>query len=196
VRRVHALVGWSFLALLVAWPPIHILLARRYHFSTWRYGGFGMYAAPDGADRDVFVFFAGCARKAGTKSAARELRSPHTLGFYYEVRGQRIDSTMLPDLEPDEERALKTTIKDIRSLARPEDFIRLARWVDARLVDDARQDQPIIILVTEPDVDATTRSAYARAFGYMREQDAWSRVSARRGEDGLQLAVEKLGACR
>ena len=40
-------VARGLLVLLLIWPPVHMLLAPRLNFSSWRYGGWGMYATPD-----------------------------------------------------------------------------------------------------------------------------------------------------
>ena len=37
----------ALLALLLIWPPVHMLLAHQLQFSPWRFGGWGMYATPD-----------------------------------------------------------------------------------------------------------------------------------------------------
>ena len=45
-KRIGVRAGVVVLALLVAWPPIHMWLAHLRGFSPWRYGGFGMAEAP------------------------------------------------------------------------------------------------------------------------------------------------------
>jgi hypothetical protein len=42
------------LVLLVIWPLVHHLLARRYHINHWRFAGFAMYSRPADAPRLSF----------------------------------------------------------------------------------------------------------------------------------------------
>lgn len=193
MRRIRALVPWTLLALLVLWPPVHILLARRYHFSTWRYGGFGMYAAPDGAERDVYVFIQACGARSSAQYVA-PMTTPDT-GFFYLVHAGRADLTDLPELSSTENRALSSLMRDIRSLSRPGDFDRLGQWIDAR---GAGKDEPppsIAILVSTPRLDTTKGAAYAHVFGFIRERGRWSAVAEQSGTSALEAMTARLSAC-
>ncbi len=95
VRQIHRYAGRVILAFILVWPPVHIVLARNFHFSTWRYGGLGMYATPDGRDRDVLVFIPLCSEKRAVSAERRELDG-RRLGFYYGVRHGRADLLPAP----------------------------------------------------------------------------------------------------
>lgn len=192
--RFHGIVVWVFLAMLVVWPPVHIALARHYHFSTWRYGGLGMYAAPDGRDRDVYVFMSRCADKLPVAVADREFDG-RRLGFYYGVRDGRADLLPWPDIQSDEQHDLAEVIRDIRSLARPSDLERLGRWVDARFAVDNSREANLAILVSMPHVDTKNKVAYAETFGFVRERDHWVPLPVVPAERALDDVVRRLGAC-
>jgi hypothetical protein len=193
MRRLYEIVAWTFLSLLIAWPPIHIALARRYHFSTWRYGGLGMYAAPDGSDRDVYVFIRSCSGAVPEFPRSSE-PSGSRLGFYYAVQGRRMDLLGSPSVNEAEERDLARIIKDIRSLSRPSDFERLSYWIDARL-PQAGEGSSIAIVVTEPRLDGSAGRADANAFGFVRERRIWSPLPAMSGSAALSVIAQRLGSC-
>lgn len=194
MRRLRALSGWVILALFLGWPPIHMLLVRRYHFSTWRYGGFGMYAAPDASDREVHVFLSSCGRTFASQSPAKEA-SDRTLGFYYRVEHGRSTPLAPPRLDREEARALARLLKDLRSLARPIDFERLAGWIDKRM-SSGHAPASLGILVTEPHIDPSAPIAYAEAFGFVRERGQWSPVTRARGTEAVVAMVTRAGTCR
>ncbi len=192
--RFHGIVAWVFLAMLVVWPPIHIALARHYHFSTWRYGGLGMYAAPDGRDRDVYVFTPLCSDERMANAGRREFDG-RRLGFYYGVRHGRADLLPSPEIQSDEQRDLAEVVRDIRSLARPNDFERLGRWVDARVAADNSLDTNLAILVSMPHIDTKRKVAYAETFGYVRERDDWVPLPVMPADRALDDVVRRVGAC-
>jgi hypothetical protein len=192
VHRLRALLPYCILPLVFVWPPIHMQLARYYRFSTWRYAGMGMYAAPDGADRDVYVFLPACARpnvSAGTLTPDRKL------GFYYLADGPRLDLLTLPALTADDHRELASRIKAVKSLNRPGDFDRLARWVDERFFPGRAPATSIGILSVEPHVDMTAGTAHAEAFGFVREQGRWTKLPPMRGPVALSAMTSRVGAC-
>jgi hypothetical protein len=166
MRSLQATVAWFILILLVAWPPMHILLAHQYHFSTWRYGGLGMYATPPSGDRDVYVFIQDC--QAGN---ARQLD--------------------LFSFSSEETHVLSSLLDDVRSLSREADFDRLGHWVDAQR-DSASS---LGILVTEPHIDTKANAAYAEAFGFIRERGRWSPIARRRGPAALGEIMARLEVC-
>jgi hypothetical protein len=192
VRGPRARLPYCILALLFAWPPIHMGLSRHYRFSTWRYAGMGMYAAPDGAERDVYVFLPACARPDVPTFA---LTPDRKLGFYYLTNGPRLDLLALPELKTDEHRALASLIKTIKSLNRPSDFDRLARWADERFFPGRAPATSIGILLTEPHVDMAAGTAHAEAFGFVREQGRWTKVDPMRGPAALSAMASHVGAC-
>lgn len=194
VRRIHKYAGKVFLAFLAVWPPIHIVLARQYHFSTWRYGGLGMYATPDGRDRDVYVFIPLCSEKQTVSAEGRELDG-RRLGFYYGVRNGRADLLPWPDIQSDEQHDLAEVVRDIRSLARPSDFDRLGRWVDARFAVENSREVNLAILVSMPHIDLKKKVAYAETFGFVRERDHWVPLPVMSAERALDDVVRRLGAC-
>jgi hypothetical protein len=193
VRWLRAQVGWVILAFLVAWPPIHMWLARQYRFSTWRYGGWGMYATPEASNREVHVFLSSCAWK-GSKAELLTTTGEKRNGFFlYLVHGTRIDLVSFPDLDADEQRALARRVKDVRSLARPGDFEHLAQWIDARF--PPALPGSLGIMVAEPHVDIQASRTYADAFGFVRERGRWSPVAPLRGPAALSAMIARLGAC-
>ncbi|MDI3285977.1 hypothetical protein [Polyangium sp. 15x6] len=193
MRRIRALVPWTILALLVLWPPVHILLARHYHFSTWRYGGFGMYAAPDGGEREVYVFIQDCSARNATEVAPTTTKAPP--GFIYRVRAGRADLMALPELSSDEQRALSSLTRDIRSLSRPSDFEQLGRWIDARGAAKGESPPVIAVLVSTPRLDTVKGAAYADVFGFLRERGRWSSVGEASGTSALDVLTARLSAC-
>jgi len=152
-----------------------------------------MYAAPDGGDREVYVFLRSCS-DARSPLIPKAKPDGERLGIYYEVRRARVDPLPLPDLPADEQRALAEVIKDLRSLCRPRDFDRLGRWVDARLSPETGG-ASLAIVVAEPHLDTKTSTAYAESFGFVREKEQWSRLPMTRGSDVLEAMTERLGAC-
>lgn len=194
VRQIHRYASRVILAFIAVWPPIHIVLARHYHFSTWRYGGLGMYATPDGHDRDVYVFMPLCSEKRAMSAARSELDG-RRLGFYYGVRHGRADLLASPDMQSNEQRDLAQIVRDIRSLARPSDFERLGRWVDARFAAENSRDGNLAILVSMPHIDTKKKVAYAETFGFVRERDHWVPLPVMPAERALDDVVRRLGAC-
>ena len=194
VRRTQKYAGKVFLAFLAVWPPVHIALARHYHFSTWRYGGLGMYATPDGRDRDVYVFIPLCSEKQTVSAAGQELDG-RRLGFYYGVRNSRADLLPWPDIQSDEQYDLAEVIRDIRSLARPSDFERLERWADARFAVENSHEANLAILVSMPHIDTKKKMVYAETFGFVREHDHWAPLPVMPPERALDDVVRRLGAC-
>lgn len=186
-------VGVVLLALLVGWPPVHMVLAHWSRFSPWRYGGFGMYSAPDASDREVHVLLSWCEPSASPLGVAKSAGG-RSLGFYYRVARGTLTPLSLPSLDPDEERALAVVVKQIRSLSRPGDFERLGNWVDARF---GRDQAPvwIAILVTEPHLDPRMSVAYSEAFGFVREGGVWSRLGHMRASAAMRAATERGVAC-
>jgi hypothetical protein len=172
VRLVRAYAGWVILAFLVAWPPIHIVLSRRYHFSTWRYGGWGMYATPDGSEREVFLFVSSCGSDTTTTT---------------------IEQLSMPGQHPEDERALERRIKDVRSLSRPVDFERLAAWIDSHVA--MASSKSLGILVVEPHFDLQGSKAYSQVFGFIREKGRWAPLPMTRGSDVVPILSARLGTC-
>lgn len=191
VRKIRLYAGWVILAFLLAWPPLHMALARRYHFSTWRYGGWGMYATPDGSDRDVYVFLSSCAR--GTAATAPWATGNGATGFFYLVRGARIDLISVPSLDSTQKRDLARRIKDIRSLTRPEDFRRLARWIDDH--EELASAGALGIVVAEPHIDVGRGRVYADVFGAVRDGGLWSRIEPTTAEAVLPAMLARMRAC-
>jgi hypothetical protein len=181
-----------FLLVVLGWPPLHAVLAREHHFSTWRYGGLGMYAAPDGADREVHVFMGSCGRPRA-EPTLEDGDLDGKLGFYYVVEDARLDTFWLPELDSNEQRALALRIKDVRSLSRPGDFERLAAWIDARL--SPTPEGSLSILVTQPRLDVRASVAYADVFGFVRERGRWSSVGPLRGPAALSAMIARVGTC-
>ena len=72
-RRLYALVA----LMLLAWPPLHMLLVHQLGFSSWRLGGWGMYATPSPQTSDVVVVMRAC---DGTPTPGTRLDGgPHLL---------------------------------------------------------------------------------------------------------------------
>jgi hypothetical protein len=181
------------LVLLVAWPPVHMGLAHRRGFSPWRYGGLGMYSAPDGQDREVHVLLSLCEPSTASPWPIRPSGS-RSLGFYHRVGAGALLPLPLPPLDQGEERALAAVVKELRSLARPGDFQRLAAWVDARFGRD-RSIAGMAILVTLPRVDPAMSVAYSETFGFVRQGGEWSPLGRMRAGAAVQAFVENAVAC-
>lgn len=169
-----------------------MFLARRYHFSTWRYGGWGMYAAPDGSDRDVYVFVSSCG-PSGAPLSPEAAIGDRTTGYFYLVHDARLDLLSLPGLDAAQKRELSRRIRDVRSLARPDDFRRLAQWIDAH--EALTSSGPLGILIAEPHIDMRGGRAYADVFGAVREGGRWSAVEPTRAEAAMDVILARIGAC-
>jgi hypothetical protein len=151
-----------------------------------------MYAAPDGADREVHVFMSSCGH-ARAEPMSEDREADGKLGFYYVVESARLDTFHLPSLEPSERRALTLRIKDVRSLSRRGDFERLAAWIDTH-ISPAPQGS-LGILVIQPRLDVRASMAYADVFGFVREHGRWSSVGPLRGPAALSAMVTRVGTC-
>lgn len=151
-----------------------------------------MYAAPDGADREVHVFLASCGHPRA-EPTPEDGDHDGRLGFYYLVENARLDTFRLPELDPTEQHALALRLKDVRSLSRRGDFERLAAWIDARVSPAPKGS--LGILVTQPRLDVRASVAYADVFGFVREHDRWSSVGPLRGPAALSAMIERVGAC-
>jgi hypothetical protein len=187
--------AWSILALLVAWPPVHIHLARKYHFSTWRYGGLGMYATPSSGNRDVYVFVQDCQADRGSEPA-QGLASRSRARLFYRVRAGQLDPLSFPELTREESRALSRLLHDVRALSRAADFERLGRWVDARIATAGAAPPSLAILVTDPHIDTNAGWVYAEALGFVRERGRWSPLAPQRGPAALSEIMTRLEICR
>jgi hypothetical protein len=44
--RIQRSLAVAVLVALLVWPMAHMVLCKKYGFSSWRYGGFGMFATP------------------------------------------------------------------------------------------------------------------------------------------------------
>ncbi len=153
-----------------------------------------MYATPDGHDRDVYVFMPLCSENRAVSSKGRELDG-RRLGFYYGVRHGRADLLPSPEIQSNEQRDLAEIVRDIRSLARPSDFERLGRWVDARFGIDNSREAKLAILVSMPHIDTKRKVAYAETFGFVRDRDHWVLLPVMSAERALDDVVRRLGAC-
>lgn len=197
LRRLHALArahaGVAVLAMLFLWPPIHMGLARQYHFSTWRYGGFGMYAAPDAGDREVHILVSSC---PAIEAAGEPTSTSHDrhLGFYHRIGVRGVTPLFLPRLDEAEKLALAAVVKNIRSLARPADFERLADWVDARLFE-GRPPALIGVFLSDPHLDRHATLAYSDLWGFVREGGQWTTLGTLRARAAVEAMQRRAEAC-
>jgi hypothetical protein len=142
--------AYALLGIMLAWPPLHMVLARQLRFSSWRFGGWGMYATPDPRAVVDFVFLSDHGGPATST-----LRRP--LGVGRLERGEVLPIDYLPPLpaslvRPALQRA--QVLRDLDSMRFLAQVAHLGPELDGALILRLeRRYHPISALAFE-DIDA------------------------------------------
>lgn len=148
----------SVLLFLLLWPPLHMMGTTALDVSSWRFGGWGMYASASPRRSNVAVVMRDCALPAG---ATQDSAGLHALVF--------------------EDRAVRKTriavdaragalARDISALRRPDDALALGRRVRRLHRIDAQT--PLLIAAVEPRVDMDRQVGFGFARTFVVTEDA------------------------
>lgn len=188
-------VEWVLSAWLLMWPPVHMALSRGLGFSSWRFAGWGMYATPERGTSEVSVFLDGCIES----SMPSVPDTPPYAGWaglrLYVVRGGMARSLARPALSGEEQVALQSMISELRIFTRPEQFKRLARWLEAKTLPASARGHQMAVVVAHPRLDLEGQRAYAEGPGYLRGEGGWRRIEGRTGSDMIEEVLAAMGTC-
>jgi hypothetical protein len=131
-----------YLALLLLWPPLHLVLSSAGYFSAWRFGGWGMYATPypTPAQHPIAVLI-DLRQQPGQREPARRLRSldagadvtdwlGRVAGLSFFAVGGELSRV---DLGAGVASRLAETCRAVRQLDRERHLLELGRLVEGRL---------------------------------------------------------------
>jgi hypothetical protein len=194
LRALAASVPWVIAAWLVVWPPVHMVLARAYGFSSWRFAGWGMYATPERSMSDIYVFFDGCHAVIPERAAQR---GAGWSGIrIYSIRGGKAESIAPIALSAAARTNLKILVTSLRTFAKPEDFDRLGRWVARMVLPEQARGHSIAVILAHPRFDTTGERPYAEGIGFVRGEGGWRRLTGRTGTDLFDDVTSHIGQCQ
>lgn len=190
-------IEWVLSAWLLMWPPLHMALSRGLGFSSWRFAGWGMYATPERGTSEVSVFLDGCIESERALPSVPD--TPPHAGWaglrLYLVRGGTARSLARPALPGEELAALQSMSSDLRIFMRPDQFKRLARWLEVKALPASARGHRMAVVVAHPRLDLEGQRAYAEGSGYLRGEDGWRRLEGRTGSDLIEEVLAAMGTC-
>jgi hypothetical protein len=148
-----------FVAALVLWPMVHMVLSRSGKFSAWRFGGWGMYATPYPSQIQhplsvlVELSAAGCEGTpfhpatvlVGAADVSRWLDAHAGLSFF--VRCDTPSTAPIQLGETEVLSRLAEEAKAARQLERAEHLEALGRLIDARLASSAAEPYKLYVSI-------------------------------------------------
>lgn len=137
-------------AVLLLWPPVHALLMPALGVSTWRFGGWGMYATPVPRRSHVIVVGRDCGfsppllhRNDGARGLVLGAGSFRTGALPLDPTGHDL-------------------ARDVASLRRETDVLALARRV--RGLHRVDSDEPLAVAIVQPRIRGDVAFAHAAVF--------------------------------
>lgn len=135
--------------LLVAWPPIHMVLIPALGISTWRFGGWGMYATPVPRRSHVAVIGRSCVLPPRLIDRDTGMRGLVLAQGAFQYGALSVD-TIAHEIA-----------RDVSALRRDTDIIALDAAVRRRHgIDEA---SPLALAVVEPRIRMQPPTAFALA---------------------------------
>lgn len=158
--------SYLIVAALFIWPATHMALSKKYGFSSWRLGGFGMYATPHPDHPFTGILVILDRTEGGEPSWDSFRRVPILLGgsersdFFQYYSSLEIwlspPSASLPEAlslgSVEELRRLRSLAKSIRHIRRTEDVRGLAEILDRRFSDSPNNSLFIILWTRRLDL--------------------------------------------
>ncbi len=144
---------------LLLWPLVHLGLVRQLGFSSWRLGGWGMYATPNAGTRDVVIVLRECDAEA--LPAASHAVGPRVLVIGQ--RGGRLRGLAHFDAEGHQ---LARRLAALRQDAQYRDF---ARWL--RATHGLEPAAPLAVAIVDGRIDPTRRRALGHASARVLQSD-------------------------
>ncbi len=145
----------ALLIALLLWPLAHMALARQVGFSPWRFGGWGMYAVPEGFERILLVFERDTAGRLARVPVrllgvdiADDLERNAGLRVYARTSGAPPDAIDLDEIE-----RVAAIGQDMRRARQLADDAALARAVGVVVAAAGAGAPPVKVLVAEQRVD-------------------------------------------
>lgn len=139
----------AVMVLLLAWPPIHAVLMPALGISTWRFGGWGMYATPVPRRSHVAVIGRSCVLPPRLVDRDTGLRGLVLAPGAFQYGALSVDA-IAHDLT-----------RDVSALRRDSDILELDAAVRRHHgIDEA---SPLALAVAQPRIRMQTSTAFALA---------------------------------
>jgi len=172
-RRSSAFLSAAIGAKLVLWPPIHMSLSQAFRFSSWRFGGWGMYATPHPEFLSrVQVVVAPAADSPDTSPDRPGTSDSDTESIALREFGLLLDVVRREEIEPIAVSLGRSAVMEARALTRR---VRALRESDAmsrlaslgcRLATDEDRCAAAFVFVLDPRLDLEARLAFTQVDAY------------------------------